>query len=487
MKSRLSAIIVLVMLVSVMSQVTRAKPSATSAVSPVAQKLGIAHGAYIRPTVNYGTEIGQFNSLVQKKLAIDMFFIDWSYGEAIGKPFDPFLLNQIQNQLPASDRPVIMLTWMPQNGRVSLGCDADYSGAVPLSDIVAGRCDDYIRGFAQELKKRPERFILRFAHEMNVSSSVWWPGHFGQDASAYVAMWRHVHDVVASQQVGNVEWLWGPAYSSFPGDAWNNTHNYYPGDAYVDWIGPDGYNWFVSFSPPLPWWSFTTLYDAALTDFACTYAKPQLIHEVGSIDDGSGANSKAAWISDAYQQLPTYPFVRGVIWFNDYAFGNSAQADFRVTTSTGLSGAVNPLPAGSGAWTNAYRTALAASVYSNVLPSLAASTPPAAYCGDGEAVFSVQPSIVLVTPGLGSVHTLTGLLYPDAVTPSLILPPAFTGSVAPGTLPAPWGRATINLQTSSSTPLGTHTVTVQVGSVNLPIQVRVLASVHRVYLPLALK
>ena len=38
-------------------------------------------------------------------------------------------------------------------------------------------------------------------------------------------------------------WVFCPNVDSVPGDAWNQWSNYYPGDAYVDWMGFDGYNW----------------------------------------------------------------------------------------------------------------------------------------------------------------------------------------------------------------------------------------------------
>lgn len=54
--------------------------------------------------------------------------------------------------------------------------------------------------------------------------------------------------------------------------------------------------------------------------------------------------SKAAWIRDAYSRAPSYPFLRVIQWFNDYAYADPNSADFRVTTSTAQDGSVQPLP-----------------------------------------------------------------------------------------------------------------------------------------------
>ena len=157
----------------------------------------------------------------------------------------------------------------------------------------------------------------------------------------------HVHGIFAAEGVPNVEWVWSPNCASNPVEPWNTIQAYYPGDEYVDWIGLSGFNWYQW---GRPWESFVAIYDAVLKDLTCRYAKPQILAEWGSVDGGTPQTAKAAWISDAYRQIPAYPFVRAVVWFNDYAYADRTQADFRVTTGSadcasggGCSG-VQPLP-----------------------------------------------------------------------------------------------------------------------------------------------
>lgn len=470
----------------IFSQLSGSSAAAAPATSPPADILGVAHGAHLRPTVGYGSEVHAFNQLVGKKIAVLMYFLDWSsYDSATGDAYDPYLLNQIldEGQLPASDRPVIMLTWQPFNGRQSLGCDADYAVVTP-SDIVAGKCDSYIIAFAQALKARPERILLRFAHEMNITDYPWWPGHYGQDAGLYVSMWRHVYDVFSTQGVGNVEWVWSPNYASNPPDPWNALHNYYPGDQYVDWIGLSGYNWFNQFSPPLPWMTFNSLYDSVLADLACRYAKPQLIAEIGSVDGGTPSLSKADWITDAYQKSPDHPFLRGVVWFNDYAFEDPGQADFRVTTGTAQDPALGV--SALGAWTTAYSQSISASQFATSLPSLSDATPVINYCGDGSVEFTLEPGSVLLAPGDSSTHQLAGMLLESQKTVSLVFSdPSVTGNVTPSNiLDPPWDQVTIQISVDIAAPLGVYTVDVEVdGQVVGTIQINVVASVSRLYLP----
>ena len=350
--------------------------------------MGIAHGAHLRPVYvpppseyGYGDEILAFDSLAGKDLAVVMYFLDWT-GAPPDHAFDSFLVHLIQSEIsdPAR-RPAVMLTWQPMKQNNSYGCTKSYNGVIPPADIIAGNCDAYITQFAKDLKARPERFLLRFAHEMNITDSPWWPGHFGGDASLYVNMWHHVYDVFSQQGAVNVEWVWSPNYASNPPDAWNNIHNYYPGNAYVDWIGLSGYNWYVSPGHNQPWRTFDYLYDAVLKDLACSYAKPQMIAEIGSVEGGGSVPTKSQWIADTYQKATSYPFLRAIVWFNDYAMASPALADFRVTTSTAQDGSVSPLPAVTHAWTNAYAEAIAGAGYSTRLPSLADATPASTFCG----------------------------------------------------------------------------------------------------------
>lgn len=454
----------------------------TGGASAPAQMLGIAHAVHLRPTLEYGREIQKFSSLVGKRPALVMYFLDWQgnpNAHGLDRYFDPYLVNTISNTLPLSERPAIMLTWQPLHGRQATGCAQDYNAGIPLPDILNGRCDNYIRGFARALKARPERFLLRFAHEMNISDSPWWVGHIGADPSLYVAVWRHVHRIFSEEGVPNVEWVWSPNYASNPPDLWNDFHRYYPGDAYVDWIGLSGYNWYNT-RHPVVWRSFRDLYDAVLRDLACSYAKPQIIAEIGSVEGDRVNLAKAAWMRDAYQQAPAYPFLRAVQWFNDYAYTDPNNADFRITTGTAQDGDVRPLEP----WTGAYREAVANPIYTTTLPSLDQATPPSTYCGGPP--FRLSPNVALMAPiDLTSIQ-LIGISYTSTVQISISLPDSFSATPSPDRMEPPWGISIIQVKTQN-TAQGTYTLTVHVSgegvSLNLPVQVRVVNQVYRMWLP----
>jgi hypothetical protein len=134
-------------------------------------------------------------------------------------------------------------------------------------------------------------------------------GEFG-GAAAYIAAWRHVHDIFVDQGAVNVVWVWCVNQSDVPGAAWNHWTNYYPGDSYVDWVGIDAYNWGNINGG---WRSMSTLLGAsAYEDYADR--KPIMIAETAS---GEGGGDKAQWIYEAGTDIKTsFPSVQAVVWFD---------------------------------------------------------------------------------------------------------------------------------------------------------------------------
>jgi hypothetical protein len=215
-----------------------------------------------------------------------------------------------------------------------------------------------------------------------------------------------------------------------------------------------------------------------------------LIGEFGSVEGPGGNQSKAYWIQDAYNAIPQLPFIRGIIWFNDYAFEEPNSADFRVTTGTTSSQKsytyVQSLPSGSGNWTNAYKQAIARPEYSSTLQSLEKATPPTTYCGNGEPQYEFPPFII-IGKNQTSDFSLIGMLYGQNQSLTLQLPgnSGITGNFLPPILEAPWDSTTATFQTSSSTPLGNVTATILGNGVPIAtLQVIVVEHVSQVFFPL---
>jgi len=188
-----------------------------------------------------------------------------------------------------------------------------------LADVIAGAYDSYIREFAEAARDWEHPFFLRFNWEMNGNWFPWSEGANGNGPGEYVAAWRHVHDIFAAVGADNVTWVWCPNVD--PDGIFQNLASVYPGDAYVDWTGLDGYNWGLNPTKPDRWRSFDELYSATYQRIADVLApsKPMLIGEIGSTEQGG---SKALWIEEALTAIPArYPKIRGLLWFDTYDDG----------------------------------------------------------------------------------------------------------------------------------------------------------------------
>jgi beta-mannanase len=98
----------------------------------------------------------------------------------------------------------------------------------------------------------------------------------------------------------NVLWIFCPNDSSVPSDSWNQWQNYYRGDAYVDWMGFDGYNWGTVQSTST-WQTFPTIASQIYASPAAK-GKPITIPETASTELGG---DKAAWIAGILPSLKT--------------------------------------------------------------------------------------------------------------------------------------------------------------------------------------
>lgn len=470
--------------------------AAPQAISAPAQALGVSVGAHLRPLsgIDYGDMINTYNQQVGKDSAIIMWFASWKGWEPKGEAFDPTLPNKIAAN--ATSQPVIMITWLPISGRKSTGCSRDYPDGsfIGFDTILNGGCDNYIRDFARGIAARDERYLIRFAHEMNLPSAPFWPGHFGLRADAYVRMYRYVHDLFMESHKAaggdNAEWVWSPNYFSDPAESWNFLHNYYPGDEYVDWIGLSGYNFYPRKGEPNRSFKevygdvdgtdayYTSFLPGVLYDLACHYAKPQILAEIAAGGTDSTAANKVNWINDTYARIPNYPFVRAVVWYNDMGWaGDPDEIDLRVTN-------INPPPILHSSITPAYRQAISSSVYKSTLPSLEAATPPSTYCGNGSAAFQVSPQTKLVGKGTSTLLTLSGMLYtahPTVTFPDL--PSGFSASVVDDRLSLPWGQAVICITAGKGVNVGVYPVKISVNGTVFTVSFQVVEKISQSFLP----
>jgi beta-mannanase/peptidoglycan hydrolase-like protein with peptidoglycan-binding domain len=234
-------------------------------------------------------DIAAFESTVGKKVPIVALF--WAVGDA----FPTYYKGDI-----GAKGKKLLIYW-----ESSFGYDA----------IINGSKDAEIRAFAEGAKSYGYPVILVPFNEPNLNEEAWGYGQNGNTAEKFKEAWKRMHGIFAG--VSNVEFAIAYNNVSIPDVAGNRFLDYYPGDAYVDIVGVDGFNFGD------PWQSFDQVFSSSLTELG-TYGKPLYILSTAS----APSSKKAEWIQSGLGTLATkYPKVKGWVWFNE-----NKERDWRVNS-----------------------------------------------------------------------------------------------------------------------------------------------------------
>ncbi len=257
------------------------------------------------------SELPQISTLSQtlaRSPDIINFYSDWT------SPFPSSQANQI-----AAVGAEPELTWEPWNHQLGAG-----QNPYPLSGIAAGQFDSYVTTFAHQAAVWGKPLLLRFAHEMNGNWYPWAIGVNGNTASTYIAAFRHVHSLFVAAGATNVQWIWSPNGTQ---GATSDMATEYPGSAYVDVLGVDGYNYGTAIAGR-SWQSPSQVLGPALAELAqIDPTRPILVTEVGSAEAGG---NKAAWITALVGLLSSDSQVSGFVWSE---FGTTPNWELETSSS----------------------------------------------------------------------------------------------------------------------------------------------------------
>ncbi|MFF5175474.1 glycoside hydrolase family 26 protein [Micromonospora sp. NPDC000089] len=173
---------------------------------------------------------------------------------------------------------------------------------IPLRDIAAGKHDAYVTEFAAAVRTLNLPIALTFAHEMNGHWYSW--GTKSNTAAEYVAAWRHLHEIFARQGATNVIWTWTPNVVNYLRKT--SIRALYPGDAYVDWVGMDGYYTIKGQK------TFTDLFGPTISQVRAFTRRPLLIVETGA-EPGS---RRPGQITDLLTNVARRKDMVGVAYFD---------------------------------------------------------------------------------------------------------------------------------------------------------------------------
>ena len=240
---------------------------------------GALFGAWVTPPGDFTVAgrrqaVDRLESDLGRRLDIDHHFYSWD------KPF------------PTADE-----RWDLEQGRIPMISWGDADTA----RVASGAFDQLIRARADAVRALGRPVLLRWFWEMDGSRY----RQVVHSPAQYVAAWRHLHTLFAEQGAGNVRWVWCPNASAFDD---GTAPPYYPGDAYVDWVCADGYDY--------PWTrlSFAQVFQS-FHRWGARTGKPLMVGEFGATERAPG--DKARWLRDAQADLKRrLPRIAAVVYFD---------------------------------------------------------------------------------------------------------------------------------------------------------------------------
>jgi hypothetical protein len=229
----------------------------------------------------------------------------WQLPDGTAQPFSTVLpdIERIHATLGSSVIPI--LEWAANSSTDP--STTPYVG-MTTKDIASGSLDGYIRQYARDVKRYGQPLFIRLiCAEFNGTWNPWCSPKANENLTTadFVNAWRRVVDIFHQQGVTNVAWLWNPVIPPpawYGGDWDSNWQAYYPGDAYVDWVGADFYQ-----CPP-EWLD-------PVYSFATTHGKPVFIAEFGFRPAG-GVEPYATRLTSMFAYIASHLAIKAFSYSN---------------------------------------------------------------------------------------------------------------------------------------------------------------------------
>jgi hypothetical protein len=301
------------------------QPAAPPAAAP---KLAVpAHGAYTGAYINFGDDeddvtleaIEQFEEETGKHQAIVAFASFWGEGRF---PLDAVTVVRTHGSVP-------LLFWSPWDRPYrEEQIEAHGPDKFRLDNILEGKWDAYIDRWADGAKAFGSPLFVSLCNEMNGDWFPWSARYYGggqpiagTDPVRYAGpeyfkrAYRYIVDRVRARGAKNVLWVFHVNNFSEPYEPWNTFAQFYPGSAYVDWLGMSVYG---QLFPDAKWEVFDQMLRPPY-DEICRLDpdKPVMIAEWG-VGEFPQSGDKAAWIKDGFEKMERYyPRLHAAVYWHE--------------------------------------------------------------------------------------------------------------------------------------------------------------------------
>jgi len=215
-----------------------------------------------------------------------------------------------------------------------------YNGqVVKWADIAAARPGDPLYTDMVQMGTRFRNFgqpiYFIFNHEPEAQAS-----RLMGTSEDFKAAWRQIHDVFENVGATNVHYTWvmtGWAFRTSKSDP-RYANKWYPGNAYVDEIGADPYNWYDCQEDDYPWRDAEFSLDP-IRLFAKRHPHKELmLAEYATVEDRDDPGRKAKWLTDMTTLLkqPGWEQFHTILYYHSigtsepncvWNFDTSAQAE----------------------------------------------------------------------------------------------------------------------------------------------------------------
>ncbi len=279
--------------------------AAVRPVGPLSPASGALFGALVNPNRSNPSstpaEVSSLETRIGRTLDVVNHF--YTYQQAVG--------TQGEVQDIAGGR-TPMITW----------------GATSTRRIVQGLEDGWIRQQAIRIRDLRAPVFLRYFHEPEGD----YRAAMVSSAADYIASWKRARQIFANAGATNVVWVFCTTAYSFRVSTTRDPRTFYPGDAFVDWIGADGYN-FAPVKPGAQWNSFSTVFSRWYA-WAALRPKPLMAAEYGALEDPNVPGRKAAWFDNMRTTVQTsFPLLQAVIAWSTANTKDGRVYDWNVDSS----------------------------------------------------------------------------------------------------------------------------------------------------------
>jgi len=281
--------------------------NAASAVVPATffPQTGVLLGVYAEPKTNaFETNTPQqattnLEQQIGRRFCLDHQYYIWQ--DAIPTSYETWTVSQ--GRIP-------FVAWKPK--------DTNCMCPIRWTNITCGDWDGLISNRAEVFTSFGQPMLMTFHHEPENDQDTTNATNYGT-AEEYKDAFRHVVSVFRDVGATNVVWAVVLTQPSYTQPASNGTakqaDRWYPGDAVVDVIGCDGYNWYPTKTNAV-WTSFSNVFSDFYGWGATNHLKPRLIAEFGCMEDTNNPGAKSNWFAAIPNVLQHWPAIKALCYFN---------------------------------------------------------------------------------------------------------------------------------------------------------------------------